>query len=114
MKAKAKRPKKGVTLEETVQAAHAAGVKISYSLEPREDMPLRFPSDTKEITLLVEESERCNALGNRWANAKVPNPLAAESCWRMGWGFALAAAWLRTRLKGELGPEAMAKDQEKK
>lgn len=93
-----------VKLHEMIETAHAAGVKVSVSLEPNE-MPLRFPSDHEHIKLLIDESERASKLGNKWQNADVPNPVAAENCFRMGWAYSLAASWLRCKLKGELGPE---------
>jgi hypothetical protein len=65
-------------------------------------MPGRLPGDHEHVTHLLDESERINKLGCAWNDAKVPNPIAAEQAFRMGWAFALAAAHLRCFLKGEL------------
>ena len=91
-------------LKDLVEAAHAAGAKVSVSLEPKQ-MPMRFPSDPEPVKLLIEESERMSKLGNNWMAADVPNQVAAEMCLRHGWAFSLAAAWMRCKLKGELGKE---------
>ena len=64
-------------------------------------MPVRFKDDPEPVTFLIEESERLSAIGNRWQVAKVPNHIAAEMCLRSGWAYALAAVWLRCKLKGE-------------
>ena len=94
-------------LKDLVEAAHAAGAKVSVSLEPKQ-MPMRFPSDPEPVKLLIEESERMSKLGNNWMAADVPNQVAAEMCLRHGWAFSLAAAWMRCKLKGELKPESKA------
>lgn len=94
-------------LADLVKAAQKAGAKVSVSLEPKQ-MPMRFPSDPAEVRLLLEESERVSKLGNHWLNADVPNHVAAETCFRNGWAYALAGAWLRCKLKGELNPEKNA------
>ena len=88
-------------LEDFVKAAHEAGVHVTVSLEPRQ-MPQRFHDDPEAVTMMIAESERCNALGQRWMNAEKPNPVAAEAAFLNGWAYALAAAWLRCKLKGEL------------
>ena len=97
--------KKKTKLADLVKAARAAGAKVTVSLEPKE-MPNRFPSDPEPVKLLIEESERMSALGNRWLTAKIPNQIAAEACLRNGWAYSLAAAWLRCKLEGKLLPES--------
>ncbi len=92
-------------LEDFVKAAHAAGAKVSFGLEPTQ-MPRRFPNDPEPVRMLVEESERISKLGNDWLTAKIPNQIAAEMCLKNGWGYALAAAWLRCKLEGKLLPES--------
>lgn len=64
-------------------------------------MPPTFPNDPDAVRLLVQESERINAIGNHWLSAKVPNAIAAQHALQMGWAFAVAAAWLRCKLRGE-------------
>ncbi len=91
-------------LKQLVKLAKAAGLEVSLSLEPNQ-MPARFPDDPEPVKLLIAESERCSTLGNRWLNAKLPNYIAAEMCLKNGWAYALAAAWMRAKLKGELLPE---------
>lgn len=97
MKTKKRKP----TLKELIKAASAAGAKVSVSLEPQK-MPLRLPGDPEVVTLLIEESERISKLGNKWLAAETPNQIAAHACLQQGWAFALAAAWLRCKLKGEV------------
>lgn len=96
--------KQKAKLSQLVKSARECGMEITIGLEDRQ-MPMRFPSDTKEIILLIEESERMSALGNKWLSAKVPNQMAAQLCLQNGWAFSLAAAWLRAKLKGECLPE---------
>lgn len=107
MKAKTKKKTKGITLEDTVRAAHRAGVKVSYSMLPRENMPARFPDDAEPVKLLIAESERMTALGQKWESAKVLNPRAADACYGAGWAHALSAAWLRAKLKGQFLPDKL-------
>jgi hypothetical protein len=99
-------------LKDLVEAAQAAGAKVSVSLEPKQ-MPMRFPSDPPDVKLLIDESERMSKLGNNWLTADVPNQVAAEMCLRHGWAFSLAAAWLRCKLKGELLPESEKRPNDK-
>ena len=61
-------------------------------------MPLRMANDHPLVLALCEESERVNAIGNRWLNARTPNCQAAEVAMAMGWAFAVTAAWLRVRI----------------
>ena len=72
-------------------------------------MPLSLPDDPPVVTMLVEESKRNSAIAMRWAKAEVPNYTASDMASRNGWAFALAAAWLRCKLKGELLPESEKK-----
>ena len=81
-------------IEDVVKAARAAGATVTCSLKDVR-MPRRFPSDGPEIIRLLDESERLNALGNRWINAPKPNPIASELAFKAGWAYALAAAFLR-------------------
>lgn len=100
-------------LNEYIEVAQAAGIKVSFGLEDIQ-MPAQFPNDPEPVRLLNEEAERINKLGNRWMAAKTPNTYAAEMCMKAGWAHALSAAWLRCRLKGEVGPEAIKRDKGKK
>lgn len=93
--------KKQTKLADVVAAAQKAGCNVSLSLESNQ-MPVRFKNDPKVVLELIAESERMNALGVRWSKANIPNPIAAEACFRNGWAYALAAAWLRVKLNGEL------------
>ena len=97
MKTKPKKP----TIKTVVRDLRRAGVKVSFSLDPI-DMPMRLPGDPDPVRYLIDESERMNEFGNRWVNAKCPNLIAAEMCFKNGWAYALAAAYLRCFLKGEL------------
>ncbi len=105
MKKKRKRPSR---LEDLVREARKAGAKVSVSLEDSR-MPVRLPGDHPHVLLLLDESERMNAMGNRWQEAKCPNLIAADFCLRNGWAMALSAAWLRCKLRGELLPESKDK-----
>lgn len=100
---KPKRKKKKATLQDMIKAAHDAGVQVRISLQDKR-MPLRFPDDPESVRLLLDESERLNKMGNRWLDVETPNHIAAEMTLRHGWAYALSGAWLRARLKGELGP----------
>ena len=97
--------KKKLTIKDIVEAAHAAGAKVDFKLEPKLKLPTRLPKDPEPVRLLLDESERCNAAGNEWLNAEHPNYIAAETWLRNGWAYALAGAWLRCKLNGELQPE---------
>jgi hypothetical protein len=77
------------------------------------ESPLRLPNDPKDVSLLIDEAERMNFLGNYWLNCKVPNQLAAMKCLEMGWAHALSAAWLRCKLNGELARAQDEKPQPK-
>jgi len=88
-------------LSDLVREAHKLGLKLDVRLDPQE-MPQRFASDPEAVKMLVAESERVSAVGNKWLSAKVPNQIAAENCLRMGWAYSLAAAWLRCALQGEI------------
>jgi hypothetical protein len=68
--------------------------------QPR--MPRRLPDDHQNVTALLDESERCSTHAMRWHCAKVPNHIAAQKAAEMGWAYALAAAFLRCHLNGEL------------
>lgn len=94
-----------MTLAKLVVAAHAAGARVTVGLEPQKIMPARWPNDAREVTLLIEESERCTALANKWLDAEVPNTVAAKKLMEMGWAHSLSAAWLRCKLNGQLKPE---------
>jgi hypothetical protein len=95
-----------IKLKQLVKAARDAGAEVTVTFDPHEKrMPMRFPDDPEIVTLLLDESERVNALGNRWAKAKIPNIVAAQKCLEMGWAHALSAVWLRCKLKGELQPD---------
>ena len=99
MKSKSKLTKKSkATLGELIAAAKEAGGSVTISLQASK-MPLRFPNDPEAVRLLLDESERVNKLGNAWITATVPNAVAGEF-WN-AWAFALAAHWLRCKLKGE-------------
>lgn len=65
-------------------------------------MPLVLDNDHGHVKALVEESVRINMLGEKWLKSKPRNPMAAEMCFRNGWAYSLAAAWLRCLLKGEV------------
>lgn len=92
------------TLKDLVEAAQKEGAKVSVGLtEKRPQMPSRFPDDHPNVVALVEESERLNAMGCKWMDAEKPNPVAADLCFKAGWAHALSAAWLRCKLKGEVG-----------
>ena len=97
-----KKQKAAVRLKDVVEAAHAAGAKVTCILEPRERMPRRFAGDHEHVTLLLDEAERVAKLGNAWMNAEVPNPVAAETAFRNAWAHSASAAWLRCKLNGEL------------
>ena len=99
---------KPTKLASVVKAARAAGAKVTVRLEPRE-MPERFTDDPKPVRLLIAESERMSALGNKWLAADVPNQVAAGMCLQNGWAYSLAAVWLRCKLNGELLPESEQK-----
>jgi hypothetical protein len=103
-------PKKP-TLKDMVSAAQKAGAKVSFSLDPKDkpNLPLEFPDDPESVRLLIGESRRLTDIGNQWLEAKSPNAIAAESALRCGWAMALAAGWLRCKLKGELLPESKEK-----
>jgi hypothetical protein len=88
-------------LADLVVAARAAGVHVSVSLEPKQ-MPQRFGDDPQDVRLLLGESERVAKLANNWLAADTPNPYAAETAHRQAWAYALAGAWLRCKLKGEV------------
>ncbi len=103
-----KNQKRKLTLKDVVKAAHAEGIKVSVGLESRR-MPMRFPGDPEAVSLLLDECERQNALGNKWLTASVPNQVAGEMLLRNGWAMGAAAAWLRCKLKGELLPESKSK-----
>ena len=64
------------------------------------------PTDPPAVQLLEAEAIRTMQLAREWETTKPINPVAAEFCYRNGWAFALAAAWLRCKLKGELLPES--------
>lgn len=72
------------------------------SKQPGPTMPLHFPNDHDHVKQLLAESVRVNNLGLRWGTSNPPNPVASQKCFEMGWAYALAAAWLRCKLKGEL------------
>lgn len=94
-------------LKDIVKAASKIGLEVSIGFEDRK-MPRRFPDDPEPVRLLIEESERVNKLGNLWLKAETPNHVAADVAMRNGWAYALAAVWLRCKLKGELKPENKA------
>jgi hypothetical protein len=93
-----------IKLKQIVAAARAAGAEVTISFGDNQ-MPMRMPNDPPDVTLLLDESERCTVLGNRWLKAPKPNPIAAGLCLSNGWAYALAAAWLRCKLRCELEPE---------
>lgn len=107
MKTKRKKDR-SPTLGQIVKAARKAGAEVNITVEDRL-MPLRFKDDPEPVKLLIAESERCTALGLKWLKAPLPNHVAADQCMKNGWAYALAAAWMRCKLKGELLPEK--KDQ---
>lgn len=104
MKTKKQKPKSKLTLKQLVKAARALGCEVSVSLEDKQ-MPTQFPDDPEPVKLLIAESRRVSALGNKWKSALVPNEVAAIQCLRMGWAHSLSAAWLRAKLKGEFDKE---------
>ncbi len=108
-KKKNKTAKKKTKLSDFVAAAKATGADVRFSLKEQPRMPQHLPGDHAHVSLLLGESERVSAIGNHWLVAQVPNQIAAEAALRNGWAFALAGAWLRCRLAGEVGPEAVAK-----
>jgi len=69
-------------------------------------MPARLPNDPREVTLLLDESERLTALANKWLVSRNPNPIAANFCMQNGFSMALAASFLRCKLAGLLLPES--------
>lgn len=101
MKTKSKLSKKSkATLAELITAAREHGASVNISLKEAK-MPLRLPTDTEAVNLLLDESERVSAIGNAWMTAKIPNAVAGEMALRQGWAFAVAGSWLRCKLKGE-------------
>lgn len=102
--------KKKLNLEDTVKAAQAAGVKVSFSLEDTK-MPVRFPCDHPLVLALLNESERLNHLAYNWRECQYPNLVASQKAEEMGWAHALSAAWLRCYLKGELTNGATEKQK---
>lgn len=100
-----KHKQKPTTLKKLVYDLRKVGAKVTVSLEDSK-MPTRFNDDPLPVKMLIEESERVTKLGNKWLTAEVPNQVAAEMCLRQGWAYALAAAWMRCKIKGELLPEA--------
>ena len=93
-----------IKLKQIAAAARAAGAEVTISFGDNR-MPMRMPNDPPDVTLLLDESERCTELGNRWLKAPKPNPITAGACLNYGWAYALAAVWLRCKLRGELEPE---------
>lgn len=89
------------TLEDVVKAAHKAGAKVTFSLEDKK-MPMRLAGDHPHVLALLDESERLNALAARWQNADPGNPIAVQVAQQQGYSMALAGAYLRCYLKGEL------------
>ena len=106
-----KAQKAKLKLDDVVKAAQDAGAKVTFSMDPIEKMPRRYPNDPEAVTLLVAESERVNALGQRWMNAEIPNQIAAQKCLELGWAYALAAAHLRCYYNGELEKKPQAQPQ---
>ena len=94
------------TIEDMVRAARKAGGSVSFTIKPPCQMPFRCDSDHPIVKMLIAESERNSAAGNRWLDAQVPNHIAATACHQAGWAHSLSAAWLRCKLKGELLPES--------
>lgn len=91
---------KKTTLKDIVKAAHKAGAKVSFSMEPHA-MPRQLPNDPYAVIALIEESRRMNKLAKDWETAEHPNPIASSTAYANGWAFALSAAWLRCKIKGE-------------
>jgi len=70
--------------------------------KPDTRMPQRLRGDHPHVLALLGESERLNTLAQRRRKAKHPNDLAASMATAQGYSFALAAAWLRCYLNGEV------------
>ncbi len=64
-----------------------------------------WPNDHPHVKLLLDEALRLTGRGAAWAKVKPHNPVSATMAFQMGWAFALAAAWLRAKLSGELEGE---------
>lgn len=64
-----------------------------------------WPNDHPHVKLLLDVALRLIGRGAAWAKVKPHNPVSATMAFQMGWAFALAAAWLRAKLSGELEPE---------
>lgn len=73
---------------------------------PKLDLLAPWPNDPQAVRLLLEEGKRMTRRGNAWLHAEVPNLIASDMCLRTGWAYALAAAWLRCKLKGEFEKSA--------
>lgn len=65
-------------------------------------MPLHLPGDHEHVTALLNESERMSAKAQSWHDAPVGNYKAYVLAMEQGWALALAAAYLRCYIKGEL------------
>jgi len=82
--------------------------------KPAPQMPVELPTDSVPVRLLVAESRRMNALGEKWFLSKPNNPKAAQLCIENGWAFSLAAAWLRVVERGEVQlPEGWIRNKER-
>lgn len=76
------------------------------SKSPKPSWPERFPNDPLPVRLLVEEAERLTDLVYKWRTRdRHHNPIADNNTFQLSVSISYAAAWLRTKLKGELVPE---------